>query len=544
MSIISQYRASLKDRRAEELLDLRLYRPIAFLMAKALLPTPVTPNQITLAAILSAALAGASLARGDREGLVLGALLYMLSNILDCCDGMVARMKGTGTQLGRMIDVFADSLSGVLVYAGLGIGLVRGAHSLPIAAWWLVLLGGASFALQAALFDRQRNRFLSQSGGASSIARELAVVSGSMHAGGRGPKRMLSSIYLRYMGWQHRGAGEACIDARTLRLWSLAGSTTHVTVVALALLFDAPMALFGYTIVAANLWMLGLHLYGRRRRRTRSARHANKSATPRKVLPAALTSDVAAPTVAVILAAGAGTRLRPLTDEVPKPLVDVGGRPLLARSIDALRAAGVERLVVVAGYRAASVERFLEREYPGLDVEILYNHNYDISNNAASVLLAARSLEGCRLLLLDGDLLYDPAIVEQLVVTGGRTSRLIVRRTDDLEEEEIKVVLDGRGLITAIGKRLDPRRCAGESIGIALFDRDMTARLFRTLDERMRRRGGTDEFYEASFQQMIDEGCTLDILDAADRYCIEIDTPDDLAAAEIMLRYSERPVYS
>src|SRR5688500_5415653 len=111
MTISSQYRSSLKRPEAEELLDLWLYRPVAFVIAQLLVRTPVTPNQITAAALVASLSAGAALATGTRRGFVLGACLYVLSNVLDCCDGMVARLKENGTVLGRMIDVFADCFS-------------------------------------------------------------------------------------------------------------------------------------------------------------------------------------------------------------------------------------------------------------------------------------------------------------------------------------------------------------------------------------------------------------------------------------------------
>src|SRR5688500_9749939 len=123
MTILSQYKSSLKRREAEELLDIWLYRPIAFAIARVLVHTTATPNQITAASIFSALLAGIALSGGDRRGMIVGAGFYALSNVLDCCDGMIARLKGNGTALGRMVDVFADCFSGTMVYIGLGIGL-------------------------------------------------------------------------------------------------------------------------------------------------------------------------------------------------------------------------------------------------------------------------------------------------------------------------------------------------------------------------------------------------------------------------------------
>jgi choline kinase/phosphatidylglycerophosphate synthase len=529
MSILSQYRSSLKHPAAEELLDLWIYRPIAFVLARILVRTDVTPNQITGAALVSSVVAAVAFTTGSRVGFISGAMLYALSNVLDCCDGMVARLKRNGTQLGRMVDVFADTVSGVLIYIGIGVGLARADAAIPISPWLLVCIGGASFALQSALFDRQRNRFLSRIEGAGrGIEGEIVAVAATTAVNGSLLLRLLSRAYIRYMRWQRNGVDDDPIDARTLRLWSITGSTTHVTVVVTTMLIGQPLALFVYTMLLANVWCAALLLRGRRR-----ARRVAIAAEPvLRLIRSDATARVRPEIIAVLLAAGTGTRLRPLTDDIPKPLVEVGGVALLGRSIDALVAAGVRRFVVVAGYRASRVETYLDLHYPTLDVELIYNRRFDESNNAASALLAARAFDGERMLLLDGDLLYDPAIIEELVAIDPRESRLVVRASNELGEEEVKVMVGRDGRIDRIGKTLAPRACVGESIGIALFDARTTARFFRTLEYRLMLPGGRDEFYEASFQQMIDEGVDLRPFDANGRVCIEIDTLEDHAEAE------------
>lgn len=520
MSILSQYSSSLKRRESEELLDLWVYRPLAFVLARVLVHTSATPNQITAASIFSALLAGIALSAGDRRGMIIGATFYALANIFDCCDGMVARMKGNGTPLGRMVDVFADCIAGSMVYVGLGVGLTRSSVDLPLPAWTLVIAGGISFAMQAALFDRQRNAYLERvDGGGTSGGGD--DISNSSHAGTSLATRLqawVALVYTGYMRWQTRSRVEAMPDVvrerRRLRLWSLIGSTMHVTIFCIAMITESPLSLFVYTIVFGNLWAIALLLSERSEGAARAVPPPSRE-----------------PLVAVILAAGTGSRLRPHTDDVPKPLVQVAGQPLLAWSIDALVDAGVRRFVLVVGYRSSQIAAFIDARYPLLDVELIYNHAFDTSNNAASLVLASQSVaDDERIILLDGDLMYDPAIVRELVRTDG--SALVVRRTSELSDEEVKVIVDARGRIRRIGKTLTTRASCGESIGIALFDADATRRLFRTLHERMLHRDGRTEFYEASFQQMIEAGTVISLFDAGRRACIEIDTPEDLEMAE------------
>jgi choline kinase/phosphatidylglycerophosphate synthase len=523
MTILSQYRSALKRPEAEEVLDLVIFRPIAFAISRALIRTPATPNGITASALVAALCSGVLLSLGTRDGFVAGALFYALANVLDCCDGMVARLKGSGTQLGRMVDVFADTLSGMAVYVGLGIGLSAAATPLPAPAWLLVAIGGASYAMQAALFDRARNRYLARfEGGRFGIEREVAAVNEAITRDGSLVRRALGHAYVRYMRWQDNGIDAVAPTSTMLRLWSVFGSTSHVAVVVVALLAGAPQLIFAWTIIAGNLWALGLWLVDPL---VADDADALRGAPSR--------SKAGEETIAVVLAAGAGTRLRPLTNIVPKPLVEVGGRALLGRSIDALVEAGIRRFVVIAGYRAARVEEFLAMNYPQLDIEIVFNRHYETSNNAASLLHAAPSFAGERMLLVDGDLLYDAAIVRELLAGELRGARLVVRRSGDLAKEEMKVALGRDGRIARVAKTIPPRASAGESVGIALLDASSTARLFRTLERRMQLDGGADEFYEAAFQQLIDEGESFSVFDARGRVCIEIDTVEDHADAEI-----------
>ena len=232
---------------------------------------------------------------------------------------------------------------------------------------------------------------------------------------------------------------------------------------------------------------------------------------------------------ALLLLAGTGTRLRPLTDELPKPLIDVGGRPLLARSIDSLVACGVTEIVAVTGHLGDKVAEFFREGWPDISVEIIRNEQHDTTNNAYSLLLSRGAFNGCGMILLDGDILYEHRIMQRVVADGGQGSALVVRRSRELGHEEMKVQVDEpSGVIKQIGKGLLPEECYGESIGIARFSPAVTELLFTTLDERIGGRGLINEFYEASFQQMIDRGVELTMLDTAGDLCIEIDTLEDL----------------
>src|SRR5437660_420590 len=103
MSWFTDYKKSLKMVEVEEYFDLFFYRPLAFLLVKTVYRTSITPNQLTITAIIVGLLSGFTFARGPHYW-ALGAVLFALYNIIDCSDGQLARIKKNGTHAGRIVD--------------------------------------------------------------------------------------------------------------------------------------------------------------------------------------------------------------------------------------------------------------------------------------------------------------------------------------------------------------------------------------------------------------------------------------------------------
>ena len=159
MNWYTEYRNSLKMPEVEELFDLFFYRPLAFLLVKLVYRTPITPNQLTIAAIVAGIAAGCFYAEGSPAYVAYGAVLFLLHNIIDCSDGQLARLKKNGTRAGRIIDGLADYISRGAVFIGLGIG--HADHQYSLSLWWLlVVITGISNLIHAALLDYYHNRFL------------------------------------------------------------------------------------------------------------------------------------------------------------------------------------------------------------------------------------------------------------------------------------------------------------------------------------------------------------------------------------------------
>ena len=253
--------------------------------------------------------------------------------------------------------------------------------------------------------------------------------------------------------------------------------------------------------------------------------------------------------IGVILAAGMAKRLRPLTDERPKCLLKVGDRTLLQRTVDGLIAAGINEFVVVTGYRANMIRDFLTEMYltpltsegnlspltshpSPLKIHFIDNPDYAHNNNIFSLWLTRPYTDGRDFLLMDSDILCDPAILPEILSAEG--SALALNR-HELGEEEMKIVADGEGRITEISKTCSPAEAAGESVGIEKICADYSTALFQELEQMIEHEGLIDIFYERAFERLIPQGHTFRIVDTTRFFSIELDTPEDFENAQRLI---------
>ena len=237
-------------------------------------------------------------------------------------------------------------------------------------------------------------------------------------------------------------------------------------------------------------------------------------------------------TTGVILAAGMAKRLRPLTDTKPKCLLAVGRRTLLERTIDAMLATGVERLVVVTGYRGDMIRHFIAQHYPALPVSYIHNEDYEHNNNIFSLWLAGREVRSQSFLLMDSDILCDPAAVAEV---ARQTEPALALCRHELGEEEMKVVVDADGHITQISKTCRISDALGESVGIELMTAEYSEALFNELDRMILDEGLIDIFYERAFERLIPQGHTFRVVDTTRYFSYELDTPEDFERAQQLM---------
>ena len=118
----------------------------------------------------------------------------------------------------------------------------------------------------------------------------------------------------------------------------------------------------------------------------------------------------------VVLAAGEGTRMRPLTDRRPKPMLPVGDRPLVAHTVGAAASAGASKIVLVVGYEADDVRGYFGDEYAGVPIE--YATQDEQRGTAHAVRTAVPALDDAPFVVLNGDALYDAPTLESLYAGG------------------------------------------------------------------------------------------------------------------------------
>jgi len=268
--LFREYLRVIKPLPIEGIPDLVLFRPIAFVLVKMLRHVPVTPNQISMSAILTGVGAGICLATGTQKGLINGGSLCLCAVVLDCADGMLARLKNKGTPTGRIVDGIVDYANGIAIFTGLAIGLTRMSGHYFLPAWILVLIAGISVILHSILVDYYRQQFYFHAlGNRQSSREEIAELAAELVKLRQGKrqyiKRLIICIYLYYCRFQriysrrekHFNASEYYqINVYLLRLWLMIEQSLRVLILAIACFLYRPEIFLLWVIVLSNTWVL------------------------------------------------------------------------------------------------------------------------------------------------------------------------------------------------------------------------------------------------------------------------------------------------
>lgn len=169
--------------------------------------------------------------------------------------------------------------------------------------------------------------------------------------------------------------------------------------------------------------------------------------------------------IAIILTAGTGTRLRPLTEKIPKALLKLGGISIAERLVKTLVNNNVKKFIFVVGHFKNKViihAEYLKEKY-NIDIEIVENKNYDTTNTSYSTYIATKYINE-DFILINGDNVLDPKIISKIIKINN--SSIVIDNCKKLNDESFKIIIE-KGIIKDIGKNLDISKSNGEFIGIS-----------------------------------------------------------------------------
>ena len=228
---------------------------------------------------------------------------------------------------------------------------------------------------------------------------------------------------------------------------------------------------------------------------------------------------------AVILSAGKGTRLSKITENIPKALIEIGGKKILERQIQILLENGITKIFVVIGYKADKIREqinFIEK------VELIENKEYATTDNIYSLYLANNELRDGEFILLNGDTVFEEDIIKLLVSKKGDSVAPVDSEYYDLEELKIKE--ENGYVVEILSKSVSREISNGSTIGIFKFSSEGSKALFFEI-EKLTREGVKNKWFEYALNNVLKK-IKMYKIDISGMKWIEVDTIEDLKRSE------------
>ena len=234
---------------------------------------------------------------------------------------------------------------------------------------------------------------------------------------------------------------------------------------------------------------------------------------------------------ALILAAGLGTRLAPITNDRPKSLVPVNGKPILLKQIENLKANGVADITIVSGYKADVLEKTVHKDYP--EIKIVESIDYATTNNMYSAYLGIKNMFPDGIIrsfyMMNADVFFDETVITAL--EKETRSNLIVVDIGKYNEESMKVV-EKKGRLIAISKIITPQDALGCSIDVYKFGADGGEAFYKRCCEYIEEKKDLKKWSEVALNDALAD--TVFQASPLSGRWFEIDNHEDLAAAEAL----------
>lgn len=233
---------------------------------------------------------------------------------------------------------------------------------------------------------------------------------------------------------------------------------------------------------------------------------------------------------AVIIAAGMGIRLRPLTNDRPKCLVQINGQPMLQRQLDAIARAGISDVVIVIGYRFQDIKLFVKKNFPTLKVRFVRNRRYAQTNTAYSLFLVRRFVKSRRVLFLHADLVFDARLLVELLKLDVSAVAIQQQKVKDwgASINNDRVMNIGPNIAQETGSRV---------FFTYVFTRDDWSKFMDAIETFMREKKWK-AYAEFSLAPILDKIYLRAFV--SDLAGVEVDTPEDAKQAE---RWLQKNIY-
>jgi choline kinase len=229
---------------------------------------------------------------------------------------------------------------------------------------------------------------------------------------------------------------------------------------------------------------------------------------------------------AIIMAAGFGSRIAKLTNNLPKSFLEINGEKLIVRAIRLLRARNITNITIVTGYKA---ELFVEL----LDGNINFVHNplYFCTNVLGSFACAMEHLTE-DFIFIHADTIFDESILDDLISADNAAITLPVDFKTCVEEE-MKVITEN-GNVQVINKSIELELAEGEFIGVAKINKSIIHALKNAVIEELKEKASHQDYFEAALQNLVDKNHLIKCISTENRPWIEIDFPEDYVTAKNM----------
>lgn len=234
---------------------------------------------------------------------------------------------------------------------------------------------------------------------------------------------------------------------------------------------------------------------------------------------------------AIILAAGIGSRIRPLTDNCPKCLLEVGGNTILEMMISHIQDCGINEVIFVTGYLQDMIKDYVNTKFPELNAHFVTNDIYAKTNTGYSLMLTEDLVGDSAFIKFDADVVFDKEILRKLIECEYE-SCLCIDKDINLDAEEIKVIIDDSNRVLRANKTVAPKDAVGESIGIEKISSKTAKLLFAELKIMMADKKNHQEYYEGAYERLIDKNVPFYALDISGLKWTEIDTKEDFITVE------------